>query len=49
MEEWDAPADEMNKDNETMDQASGNVELIEKTAEKLQELGFSLEDVVCCR
>ena len=44
MEEWDAPADEMNKDNETMDQASGNVELIEKTAEKLQELGFSLED-----
>ena len=49
MEELDASADEMNKNNETMDQTSGNVELIEKTAEKLQELGFSLEDVVCCR
>ena len=49
MEESDASEDETNKDNETMEQTSGNVGLIEETAKRLQEMGFSLEDVYCCR
>ena len=47
MERSNAPTDETNKHNEAMEQESENAELIAKTAEKLQEMGFSLEDVQC--